>query len=72
MGRSLRVRPEHLESVKQKLKQRGYAGQQDLAEELQLSRSTLSNYLSGRSVPHCRGSLDRSRNELGLGRTGPD
>jgi transcriptional regulator with XRE-family HTH domain len=50
MGRSLRVRPEHLESVKRKLKQRGYARQQDLAEELQLSRSTLSNYLNGRSV----------------------
>jgi transcriptional regulator with XRE-family HTH domain len=50
MGRSLRVRPEYLESVKRKLKQRGYARQQDLAEELQLSRSTLSNYLNGRSV----------------------
>ena len=50
MGRSLQVLVEQFESVKLALKQQGYARQKDLAEELQLSRSTLSNYLNGRPV----------------------
>ncbi len=52
MGRSLKIRSEHLESVKRRLKQQGYARQQDLAEELGIARSTLSNYLNGRAVDH--------------------
>ncbi len=50
MGRSLQVQSTEFERVKLALKQQGYARQQDLAEELQLSRSTLSNYLNGRPV----------------------
>jgi transcriptional regulator with XRE-family HTH domain len=52
MGRSLRVRSASLNQVKESLKQQGYARQQDLANELQISRSTLSNYLNGRSVDY--------------------
>ncbi len=50
MGRSLQIQSTEFERVKLALKQQGYARQQDLAEELQLSRSTLSNYLNGRPV----------------------
>lgn len=52
MGRSLRVKFTALGQVKDSLKHQGYARQQDLANELQLSRSTLSNYLNGRSVDY--------------------
>ncbi|OUC13684.1 MAG: hypothetical protein B0A82_15365 [Alkalinema sp. CACIAM 70d] len=52
MGRSLHVKTSQLEQVKRQLKQQGYARQQDLAEELQMSRSTVSNFLNGRPVDH--------------------
>ncbi len=52
MGRSLRVQGACLLQVKESLKRQGYARQQDLAEEMGISRSTLSNYLNGRSVDY--------------------
>ncbi|NEQ11306.1 MAG: helix-turn-helix transcriptional regulator, partial [Moorea sp. SIO4E2] len=50
MSRSLRVHPEYIDQVKLALKRNGYPRQKDLAEELEISLSTLNNYLNGRPV----------------------
>ncbi len=50
MSRSLRVSLTNIKRVKQSLKRMGFARQKDLAEHLQLSLSTVSNYLNGRPV----------------------
>ncbi|NEP21518.1 AAA-like domain-containing protein [Moorena sp. SIO3I6] len=50
MSRSLRVHPESIDQVKLALKRNGYPRQKDLAEELEISLSTLNNYLNGRPV----------------------
>ena len=52
MGRSLRVHENAVSKVKAALRRNGYARQKDLAEELEIALSTLSNYLNGRSVDH--------------------
>ncbi len=41
---------EHIKRVKQAVKRNGFPRQQDLAEDLQLSLSTVSNFLNGRPV----------------------
>ncbi|NET03698.1 MAG: molecular chaperone Tir [Symploca sp. SIO2B6] len=50
MSRSLRVSPEYIDQVKLAVKRNGYPRQKDLAEELDISLSTLNNYLNGRPV----------------------
>ncbi|MBW4528592.1 MAG: AAA-like domain-containing protein [Phormidium tanganyikae FI6-MK23] len=52
MGRSLRVHVDSIPKVKAGLRRNGYARQKDLAEELGIALSTLSNYLNGRSVDY--------------------
>jgi transcriptional regulator with XRE-family HTH domain len=52
MGRSIKLREDCLANIKGCLRRQGYARQQDLAEEMGISRSTLSHYLNGRSVDH--------------------
>jgi DNA-binding Xre family transcriptional regulator len=51
MSRSLRVKKEFIEKVKTRAK-RHFPRQQDLAEELNLSLSTISNFLNGKSIDH--------------------
>ena len=50
MPRSLRVAPQHLEQVKSALLRNGFARQQNLAEDLGLSRDTISRFLNGKPV----------------------
>ena len=50
MSRSLRVHVDSIPRVKAGLRRNGYARQKDLAEELGIALSTLSNYLNGRPV----------------------
>jgi transcriptional regulator with XRE-family HTH domain len=50
MGRSLKVRKEYLGRARLALKHSGLARQKDLAEELEMALSTVSNYLTGRPV----------------------
>ncbi|BAS60374.1 Adenylate cyclase (plasmid) [Leptolyngbya boryana IAM M-101] len=52
MGRSLQVRADAVCKVKAGLRRNGYARQKDLAEELGIALSTLSNYLNGRPVDY--------------------
>ncbi|MBW4445278.1 MAG: AAA-like domain-containing protein [Plectolyngbya sp. WJT66-NPBG17] len=52
MGRSLRVHADAIAKVKAGLRRNGYARQKDLAEELGIALSTLSNYLNGRPVDY--------------------
>jgi transcriptional regulator with XRE-family HTH domain len=50
MSRSLKVSPHYIKQVKVAVKRHGFARQTDLAKDLQLSRSTVSNFLNGRPV----------------------
>jgi serine/threonine-protein kinase len=52
MGRSLRVHADEIAKVKAGLRRNGYVRQKDLAEELGIALSTLSNYLNGRPVDY--------------------
>ena len=52
MSRSLKVSDKHIAKVKLALKRNRFARQQDLAEQLGLSLSTVSNFLNGRSVDY--------------------
>jgi transcriptional regulator with XRE-family HTH domain len=52
MSRSLKVSPQHIQQVKLALKRNGFARQTDLAESLQLSRSTVWGFLNGRPVDY--------------------
>jgi transcriptional regulator with XRE-family HTH domain len=50
MGKSLKVCHKYLERVKLALRRSGYARQKDLAEEIGMSLSTVSNYFTGRPI----------------------
>jgi transcriptional regulator with XRE-family HTH domain len=50
MPRSLRVRPEYINQAKSAVKRNGYPRQRDLAEALEISLATLSNFLNGKPV----------------------
>ena len=52
MGRSLRVHADAIAKVKAGLRRNSYARQKDLAEELGIALSTLSNYLNGHPVDY--------------------
>ncbi len=52
MSRSLNVSPQHIERVKLAVKRNGFPRQRDLAEALQLSLATVSNFLNGRPVDY--------------------
>ncbi len=52
MPRSLRVRPEYINQVKSAVHRNGYPRQKDLAEELEISLATVSNFLNGRAVDY--------------------
>lgn len=52
MSRSLNVSPQHIERVKLAVKRKGFPRQRDLAEALQVSLATVSNFLNGRSVDY--------------------
>ncbi|OJJ18156.1 molecular chaperone Tir [Roseofilum reptotaenium AO1-A] len=50
MSRSLKVAPQFISQVKAAVKRQDYPRQKDLADELQLSLATVSNYLNGKAV----------------------
>lgn len=50
MPRSLRVRPEYINQVKSAVQRNGYPRQKDLAEDLEISLATVSNFLNGKAV----------------------
>jgi WD40 repeat protein len=50
MPRSRKVRQDFLETVKLAIRRNGFLSQQALAEELDMSRSTIVNFLTGKSV----------------------
>ncbi|MEQ8960660.1 MAG: helix-turn-helix transcriptional regulator [Coleofasciculus sp. C2-GNP5-27] len=50
MPRGIKIAPEHIQTVKQALKRRGYSSQQDLADNLGLSLSTIHSFLNGKPV----------------------
>lgn len=50
MSRSLKVSRQYIQQVKSALKSKGFPRQIDLAENLQLSRSTVWYFLNGRGV----------------------
>lgn len=52
MARSLKVNPRRINFVKSALLHKGFARQTDLAERLQLSLSTVSNFLNGKPVAY--------------------
>ena len=52
MSRSLKVAPQYIKQVKSALRRNRFARQQELAEDLQLSLSTVSNFLNGRPVDY--------------------
>jgi transcriptional regulator with XRE-family HTH domain len=52
MPRSIRVRPNCISQVKLALPSNGYIRQTDLAEYLQISQSTVSSFLNGKSVDY--------------------
>ncbi|MBW4565903.1 MAG: AAA-like domain-containing protein [Mojavia pulchra JT2-VF2] len=52
MSRSIKVSQQHIEQVKLAVKRSGFPRQKDLAESLQLSLATISNFLNGRSVDY--------------------
>lgn len=52
MPRSLKVAPEHVNTVKLALQRNGFPRQQDLAEELELSRDTVNRFLNGKAVDY--------------------
>ncbi|NET57681.1 MAG: XRE family transcriptional regulator [Symploca sp. SIO2E6] len=49
-SRSLKIDLSYIPQLKSAIREKGYARQQDLADELQMSLSTLSNYLNGKPV----------------------
>jgi transcriptional regulator with XRE-family HTH domain len=52
MPRSLKVAPEYIDIVKLALQRNGFPRQQDLAEELKLSRDTVSKFVNGKPVEY--------------------
>jgi transcriptional regulator with XRE-family HTH domain len=52
MSRSLRVLHNYIETVKLAVKRNGFARQKDLAEDLQMSLATISNFLNGKPVDY--------------------
>lgn len=50
MARSLKVRPEYIEKIKQAVTGNGYISQRALAEELGFSLATINNFLNGKFV----------------------
>ena len=50
MGRSLKVAPQHINTVKLALKRQGFPSQTALREEVGLARSTVSNFLNGKPI----------------------
>ncbi|NES22507.1 MAG: XRE family transcriptional regulator [Symploca sp. SIO3E6] len=50
--RSLKIDPSYIPQIKSAIREKGYARQQDLADELQMSLNTLSNYLNGKPVDY--------------------
>jgi transcriptional regulator with XRE-family HTH domain len=52
MSRSIKVSQQHIEQVKLAVKRSGFPRQKDLAENLQLSLATISNFLNGRPVDY--------------------
>lgn len=52
MPRGIKVRKEEIENVKLALKRNGFLRQQDLAEELKISKNTLSSFLNGKKVEY--------------------
>lgn len=52
MPRSVKVRSEFISEVKSALPRNGYVRQTDLAEDLQISQSTISTFLNGRPVDY--------------------
>lgn len=52
MSRSLKVSPQYIKQVKLALRRNRFARQIDLAEDLQLSRSTIGNFLNGKPVDY--------------------
>lgn len=50
MSRSLRVNQESIDVVKSAMKLRGFPSQQSIAEELGISRSTISKFFSGKPI----------------------
>lgn len=52
MSRSLKVAPQYIQQVKLAVKRNGFARQRDLAEDLQMSLATVSNFLNGRPVDY--------------------
>jgi transcriptional regulator with XRE-family HTH domain len=52
MSRSLKVAPQYIPQVKSALRRNGFARQRDLAEDLQMSLATVSNFLNGRPVDY--------------------
>ena len=50
MPRSLRVAPEYIDKVKAALLRNGFGRQEDLAEQLEISRDTVSSFLNGHPV----------------------
>lgn len=52
MPRSLRVRPDSIPIVKQAVKRNGFPSQKILAENVQLARSTVNNFLTGKPVDY--------------------
>ncbi|MEI1376561.1 tetratricopeptide repeat protein [Nostoc sp. UHCC 0926] len=52
MPRGIKVRKEEIENVKLALKRNGFLRQLDLAEELGISKNTLSSFLNGKKVDY--------------------
>jgi DNA-binding Xre family transcriptional regulator len=52
MPRSIRVRPNCISQVKLALPSNGYIRQTDLAEDLQISQSTVSSFLNGKPLDY--------------------
>lgn len=52
MSRSLKVSPQYIKPVKLAVRRKGFARQIDLAEDLQLSRSTIVSFLNGKPVDY--------------------
>jgi len=52
MSRSLSVHSDYTQKIKLAVKRNGYPRQKDLAEDLQISLATISNYLNGKPVDH--------------------
>ena len=52
MARSLKVHPKHRQHVKSTVQREGFPRQKDLAEELNLSLATVSNFLNGKPVDY--------------------